>query len=80
MPTLLEQVLQLHGEFRKSLAPITPLQAGVLLFLRRHADATMTEAVALRLSRRGLVLAQRIEQRVRHVDEQARRALKGHRA
>jgi hypothetical protein len=34
--TLLEQVLQLHGEFRRSLDPIrvTPLQAGVILFLR----------------------------------------------
>jgi hypothetical protein len=31
--TLLELVLRLHGEFRKSLEPIrvTPLQAGVLL-------------------------------------------------
>jgi hypothetical protein len=35
--TLLELVLQLHGEFRRGLEPIrvTPLQAGVLLFLRR---------------------------------------------
>jgi DNA-binding MarR family transcriptional regulator len=46
--TLLELVLQLHGEFRRSLEPIrvTPLQAGVLLFLRRHADARLTEAAA----------------------------------
>lgn len=38
--TLLERVLQLHGEFRSNLEPIgvTPLQAGVLLFLRRHAE------------------------------------------
>ena len=45
-PTLLELVLQLHGEFRRSLEPIrvTPLQAGVLLFLRRHADAKLTDA------------------------------------
>ena len=45
--TLLELVLQLHGEFRRSLEPIrvTPLQAGVLLFLRRHADAKLTDAV-----------------------------------
>jgi DNA-binding MarR family transcriptional regulator len=44
--TLLEVVLQLHGGFRKSLESIrvTPLQAGVLLFLRRHADAKMTNA------------------------------------
>jgi DNA-binding MarR family transcriptional regulator len=44
--TLLELVLQLHGEFRRSLEPIrvTPLQAGVILFLRRHADAKLTDA------------------------------------
>jgi DNA-binding MarR family transcriptional regulator len=50
--TLLELVLQLHGEFRRSLEPIrvTPLQAGVLLFIRRHANARMTDAAtALRL-------------------------------
>ena len=43
---MLELVLQLHGEFRRSLEPIrvTPLQAGVLLFLRRHADAKLTDA------------------------------------
>jgi len=46
--TLLELVLQLHGEFRRSLEPIrvTPLQAGVLLFLRRHTDAKLTDAAA----------------------------------
>jgi DNA-binding MarR family transcriptional regulator len=46
--TLLELVLQLHSEFRKSLEPIrvTPLQAGVLLFLRRHTEANMTDAAA----------------------------------
>jgi DNA-binding MarR family transcriptional regulator len=45
-PTTLERVLQLHGEFRRSLEPIrvTPLQAGVLLFLHRHADASLTDA------------------------------------
>ena len=50
--TILELVLQLHGEFRRSLEPIrvTPLQAGVILFLRRHADARVTDAAtALRL-------------------------------
>ena len=50
--TILELVLQLHGEFRRSLEPIrvTPLQAGVLLFLRRHAEARVTDtASALRL-------------------------------
>ena len=46
--TLLELVLQLHGEFRRSLDPfrVTPLQAGVLLLLRRHADAKLTDAAA----------------------------------
>ena len=46
--TLLELVLQLHSEFRKSLEPIrvTPLQAGVLLFLRRHAQAKVNDAAA----------------------------------
>ncbi len=46
--TLLELVLQLHGEFRSSLEPIrvTPLQAGVLLYLRRHAEARVTDAAA----------------------------------
>jgi DNA-binding MarR family transcriptional regulator len=46
--TLLELVLQLHGVFRKCLEPIrvTPLQAGVMLFLRRHADTRMTDAAA----------------------------------
>ena len=39
-------MLQLHGEFRRSLEPIrvTPLQAGVLLFLRRHPEAKVTDA------------------------------------
>ena len=52
-PTLLELVLQLQGEFRRTLEPIrvTPLQAGVILFLRGHAQATVTEAAAaLRVS------------------------------
>ena len=46
--TLLELVLQLHGEFRRSLEPIrvTPLQAGVLLYLQRHMDAKVTDAAA----------------------------------
>jgi DNA-binding MarR family transcriptional regulator len=47
-PTLLELVLQLDGDFRRSLQPIgvTPLQAGVLLFLRRHAKTRVTDAAA----------------------------------
>ena len=46
--TLLELVLRVQGEFRRRLEPIrvTPLQAGVLLFLRRHADAKLTDAAA----------------------------------
>jgi len=44
--TLLEVVLQLHGEFRRSLEPIrvTPLQAGMMLYLGRHAYAKLTDA------------------------------------
>ncbi|TSA01073.1 MAG: MarR family transcriptional regulator [Nitrospiraceae bacterium] len=46
--TLLELVLQLHGEFRRTLEPIrvTPLQAGVVLFLCRHVEANMTDTAA----------------------------------
>lgn len=114
--TLLELVLQLHGEFRRSLDPIrvTPLQAGVLLFLCRRADASLTDATAalrvrvptlsdvvkdlvgkrwvikrrsvtdaravcLSLSRRGLVMTRKIEQRVRQMNitlaEQDRKTL-----
>ena len=50
--TLLEVVLQLHGEFRRTLEPIrvTPLQAGVLLFLSRYLEARVTDvATALRV-------------------------------
>ena len=45
-PTPLERVLWLHGQYRRSLEPlgVTPLQAGVLLFLHRHADTNMTDA------------------------------------
>jgi DNA-binding MarR family transcriptional regulator len=45
-PTLLELVLRLEGDFRKRLGPIrvTPSQSGVLLFLRRHAEANVTDA------------------------------------
>jgi DNA-binding MarR family transcriptional regulator len=51
-PTTLELVLQLHGDFRKSLEPIraTPLQAGVMLYLRRCAGARQKDAAtALRV-------------------------------
>ena len=45
-PTLLEVVLQVQGDFRSRLASIgvTPLQAGVMLYLQRHRDAKMTDA------------------------------------
>jgi DNA-binding MarR family transcriptional regulator len=47
--TLLELVRQLEGDIRRRLAPIrvTPLQAGVILFLRRHADAKLTDAATV---------------------------------
>ena len=46
--TLLEVVLRVYGDFRRRLAPIrvTPLQAGVILYLHRHRDAKVTEAAA----------------------------------
>jgi len=46
--TLLELVLRVQGEFRRSLEPIrvTPLQAGMLLYLQRHTDAKLTDAAA----------------------------------
>ena len=47
-PTLLELVLQVQGEFRRSLEPIrvTPLQAGMILYLQRHVDANVKDAAA----------------------------------
>jgi DNA-binding MarR family transcriptional regulator len=44
--TQLELVLHMHGAFRRSLEPIrvTPLQAGVLLFLRGHENTTVEDA------------------------------------
>jgi DNA-binding MarR family transcriptional regulator len=46
--TLLELVLRVQGEFRRCLEPIrvTPLQAGVILYLQRHMDAKLTDAAA----------------------------------
>src|SRR5262249_50210192 len=46
VPTLLEQVLRLHGDFRRRLEPIrvTQLQAGVLLYLHRHPEARVNDA------------------------------------
>jgi DNA-binding MarR family transcriptional regulator len=45
-PTRLELLLRLESDFRKRLGPIrvTPSQAGVILFLRRHTDTRMTDA------------------------------------
>ncbi|TMQ31309.1 MAG: hypothetical protein E6K65_01890 [Nitrospirae bacterium] len=47
-PTLLKLLLRLEGDIRRRLEPIrvTLLQAGVLLFLRRHAEANVTDAAA----------------------------------
>jgi DNA-binding MarR family transcriptional regulator len=44
-PTHLELVLQWHGQFRRSLEPlrVTPLQAGVLLFIHRHETAKLKD-------------------------------------
>ena len=46
--TLLELVLRVQGDLRRALAPIgvTPLQAGVLCYLRQHADARLVDAAA----------------------------------
>ena len=46
--TLLELVLQLHGDFRRRLTPlhVTPLQAGVILYLHRHPEAKLKEPAA----------------------------------
>jgi hypothetical protein len=48
--TTLERVLQWHGQFRRSLEPhrVTPLQAALLLFMSRHAEAKLTDAALLR--------------------------------
>ncbi len=46
--TLLELVLRVQGELRRALAPIgvTPLQAGVLCYLRQHVNARLIDAAA----------------------------------
>jgi integrase len=53
-PTLLELLLRLEGDIRRCLEPnrVTPLQAGVLLFLRRHAEARATRRLSSAYSRR----------------------------
>lgn len=46
--TLLEVVLRIQGDFRRRLEPIgvTPLQAGVVLYLQGHPDAKMKDTAA----------------------------------
>ena len=46
--TLLEVVLRIQGDFRRRLEPIgvTPLQAGVMLYLQGHPDAKMKDTAA----------------------------------
>ncbi len=43
--TLLESVIRLQGEFRRSLEPlhVTPLQAAMILFLHRHEDGRVSD-------------------------------------
>ncbi len=51
-PSLLELVLRLQGDFRRSLKPlgVTPLQAAVLSYLKNHPNSRLTPiAVALTL-------------------------------
>ncbi len=75
--TQLELVLHMHGAFRRSLEPIrvTPLQAGVLLFLRRREKPTVEDAavaflvrsstmsvVVTDLAHKGWVIKQRAQQ------------------
>src|SRR5687768_17900291 len=61
-----EQVLWLHGQYRRSLEPlgVTPLQAGVLLYLRLHIETNMTNTAAA-LSVRLPTLSQVVEDLVR---------------
>ena len=47
-PTLLEATLRLQGDFRRELEPIgvTPLQGGVIMFLRRRVDSQVKDVAA----------------------------------
>ena len=81
-PTLLELVLRVQGEFRRNLEPIrvTPLQAGVILYLQRHPDAKLTdatEALCLRLPTLSVVVNDLVENRwvIRRHSVKDRRAL-----
>ena len=80
--TLLELVLRVQGEFRRNLEPIrvTPLQAGVILYLQRHPDAKLTdatEALCLRLPTLSVVVNDLVENRwvIRRHSVKDRRAL-----
>ncbi|MGH7181864.1 MAG: hypothetical protein ACREJN_07810 [Nitrospiraceae bacterium] len=46
--TLLELVLRVQGDFRSQLATlhVTPLQAGMILYLHRQKEASMTDTAA----------------------------------
>ena len=46
LPRLLELLLRLEGDIQRRLRPIrvTPSQVGMILFLRRHAEARVTDA------------------------------------
>jgi DNA-binding MarR family transcriptional regulator len=64
--TLLEVVLQVHSELRKTLDPlrVTPLQAGVLLVLSRHSETNLGDAAA-RLRVRSATLSEVVNDLVR---------------
>jgi DNA-binding MarR family transcriptional regulator len=64
--TLLEAMLRLHGNFRQRLEPIrlTPLQAGIMLYLTRHPD-TMTKETAAALAIRPTTLSPTVDVLVR---------------
>lgn len=81
--TLLEVVLRLTGDFRKALTAlhITPLQAGVILYIHRHAGtgvlsmakALGTQGPTLTPVVQDLVKIQLVKQRDDPSDRRARR-------
>ena len=79
--TLLEVVLRMHGDFRRRLEPIgvTPLQAGVMLYLHRHPDAKMKDTAAA-LSVQPPTLTAVIDDLVRKLWMTRRRSLHDNRA
>ena len=80
-PTLLEVVLRVQGDFRRRLAPlqVTSLQAGVMLYLKRHPDAKMKDTAAA-LSVQPPTLTAVIDDLVRKLWMTRRRALHDDRA